>query len=145
MPPSVDWDARAIDLVTGDSLSSGVTYLSVYSQIYSQTEHRKEDLTATVSMRNTSQADTLFIEKADYFDTHGKLIREYVGRPVFLTPLETLEIVVNQHDREGGTGGNFIFHWKIHFRSPEPLFEGIMISTSGQQGLSFSTKGKRIQ
>jgi len=36
------------------------------------------------------------------------------------------------------------FDWKVKKQTPEPLFEGIMISTSGSHGLSFTTQGKRI-
>ena len=42
-------------------------------------------------------------------------------------------------------GSNFLFEWKIPKNCPEPLFEGIMSSTMGQQGLSFTTQSKRIQ
>jgi hypothetical protein len=95
-------------------------------------------------MRNTNRADTIFIEKAEYFDTKGRSIRTYFNKPIYLAPMETVEIVIDELDKEGGTGANFIFDWKIKPTSNEPLFEGIMISTSGQQGLSFTTQGKRI-
>ena len=128
-----------------DSMISGSTYLSVYSEIYSQSEHRTHNLTATVSMRNTNLSDTVFIDKAAYFDTHGNPIRSYFDKPVFIAPMETVEIVIDEVDREGGTGANFLFNWRIKPTSNEPLFEGVMISTSGQQGLSFTTQGKRLK
>jgi hypothetical protein len=59
--------------------------------------------------------------------------------------METIEIVINEKDDLGGTGGNFIFEWFIPKNSPEPLFEGVMISTTSQQGLSFTTQGQKIQ
>jgi hypothetical protein len=141
----VNWEKRKAQLPGEDSLFTGKTYLSVYSQIYSLTEHRTHDLTATISMRNTSDADTIYILKADYFDTHGQLIRHYFDHPIYLTPMETVEIVIDEVDREGGTGANFIFQWQTKPTTAEPLFEGVMISTSGQQGLSFTTTGKRIE
>lgn len=142
---SIDWEARTVDFPLSDSLESGTTYLSVYSQIYSLTEHRTHDLTVTTSIRNTSRADTLIIDRAEYFDTHGSPIRAYVDGPVYLVPMETIEIVIAAKDREGGTGANFMFDWRIKPGSDEPLFEGVMISTSGQQGLSFSTRGIRVK
>lgn len=141
----VSWEKREADPSRLDSLHSGKTYLSVYSQIYSRTQHRTHDLTATISMRNVSNTDTIYLLKADYFDTHGKLIRHYFDHPIYLTPMETVEIVIDEIDREGGTGANFIFDWRKKDNTPEPLFEGVMISTSGQQGLSFTTTGKRIE
>jgi len=59
--------------------------------------------------------------------------------------LETVEIVIDQEDQTGGTGANFIFYWRTCSKKIEPLFEGVMISTYGQQGLSFTTQGKRIK
>mgnify|MGYP003503436325 CR=1 FL=1 len=50
-----------------------------------------------------------------------------------------------ERDQAGGTGANFLFNWRIHSPENEPLFDGVMISTSGQQGLSFATKGHRIK
>lgn len=142
---SVNWDSRMIANPVSDSLIHGITYLSVYSQIYSQTEHTTHDLTATISMRNTSLRDTLYIDKAEYFNTDGKSIRTYFDQTIFISPMETVEIVIDEIDKEGGTGANFLFYWQLKPGSHEPLFEAIMISTSGQQGLSFTSQGKRIK
>ena len=122
----------------------GSSYLSVYSEIYSQTEHRTHSLTATVSIRNTNKTDTIILDTADYYSSKGKLIRSYLKEPIYLEPLETIDIVVSQEDREGGTGANFIFDWKTKENSSDPLFEGVMISTYGQQGLSFTTLGVKL-
>ncbi len=140
----VNWERRTIDFPLSDSLLTGTTYLSIYSQIYSQSEHKTHDLTATVSIRNTDLNDTIYIEKAEYFDTGGKSIRTYFESHIFLAPMETVEIVIDENDQEGGTGANFIFDWRAKADTNAPLFEGVMISTSGQQGLSFTTQGIRL-
>ena len=142
----VNWKKRAIkDISVLDSLEQGTTYLSVYSEIYSLSEHRTHDLTATISLRNTHRSDSVFLTKAEYFNTEGDLIRTYFTDPIYLKPMETVEIVIDEIDKEGGTGGNFIFDWVVQPNSSEPLFEAVMISTSGQQGLSFTTVGKRLK
>lgn len=138
----VNWEKRMIDLKNKDSLQVGETYLSVYSEIYSITEHRRHSLTTTISMRNISRNDSIFITKAEYFNTKGKLIRTYFDKSIYLLPMETVEIVIDEKDKEGGTGGNFLFEWQKRANSKEPLFEAVMISTSGSQGLSFTTYGK---
>lgn len=139
-----NWKKRTVSNPLPDSLLSGTTYLSVYSQIYSQTEHLTHSLTATVSLRNANRNDTVFITHADYFDTKGNLIRSYFEKTIFIAPMETVEIIIDEVDNTGGTGANFLFDWKIYPNSNEPLFEGVMLSTSGQQGLSFTTHGKNI-
>ncbi|PQV45054.1 uncharacterized protein DUF3124 [Jejuia pallidilutea] len=140
-----NWSKRAVKLSPKDSLEFGKSYLSVYSQIYSITEHRTHNLTSMVSMRNTSELDTIYLLRAEYYDTHGKSVRTYFNTPIFLAPMETTEIIIDEIDVSGGTGSNFIIEWKIPKDCPEPLFEAVMTSTMGQQGLSFTTQAKRVK
>ncbi|MBR9914478.1 MAG: DUF3124 domain-containing protein [Algicola sp.] len=140
-----NWSKRYTDVSVKDSLEFGKSYLSIYSQIYSISQHKTHNLTAMASLRNVSDSDTIYLTKAVYFDTHGKLLRTYFDHAIYLAPLETTEIIIDEVDTEGGTGSNFIFEWMIPQDCPEPLFEGVMNSTVGQQGLSFTTKAERIQ
>ena len=145
VPNSVNWEERMVDASMLKNLESGSSYLSVYPQIYSLDEHRTHDLTVTVSLRNTSLSDSAYISSARYFDTHGDLIRSYFDAPIYISPMETVEIVLKETAQEGGTGANFIFDWAILPNSNEPLFESVMISTAGQQGLSFTAQGVRVK
>lgn len=138
----VNWEKRTVQNLPADSLLQGTSYLSVYSQIYSQTEHSTHDLTATVSMRNVNREDTIYIARAEYFNTEGNLIRTYFDQTIYIAPMETVEIIIDERDKSGGTGANFLFQWKVKPNTHQPLFEGVMISTSGQQGLSFTTQGQ---
>lgn len=140
-----NWSKRQITINTKDSLEYGKSYLSIYSQIYSLSEHKTHNLTAMVSMRNTSDQDSIYLLSAEYYDTHGKKVRTYFNHPIYLAPMETTEIIIDEIDVEGGTGSNFLFEWKIPKNAPEPLFEGVMNSTVGQQGLSFTTQSRRIR
>ncbi|MEQ8553784.1 MAG: DUF3124 domain-containing protein [Cyclobacteriaceae bacterium] len=140
----VNWEARTIKNLTTDAFASGSSYLSVYSQIYSETEHRTHPLTGTVSIRNANRKDSIYITKAEYFDTSGESIRTYFDRPIFLQPMETVEIVIDQEDLSGGSGANFIFDWLVKPGIHKPIFECVMISTYGQQGLSFMTHGYEL-
>ena len=120
---TTSFEKRITTISDFDSLESGTSYLSVYSQIYGKTEERIYDLTATVSLRNTSEKETLYIHSAEYFNTQGKLIKEYVSKSVEIRPLETIEIVIHENDAKRGTGANFIFDWSIDKSAPEPIFE----------------------
>lgn len=137
----VNWKKRTTQINPSDSLATGSSYLAIYSEVYSVTEHRTINLTVTVSLRNISSTDTIFITKSDYYNTKGTLIRDYHSKPVFLKPLETIEIVIDEKDTHGGSGANFIFEWAHPKNSHEPVFDAVMISTSGQQGISFTTQG----
>ncbi|AHW59081.1 Protein of unknown function [Draconibacterium orientale] len=140
----VNWENRKAGAFNPDSLQSGTSYLSVYSQIYSGSQERLVDLTATISMRNPNASDTLYISSIDYYNTKGDRIRSYLSYPVFILPMETVEIIIEHRDNEGGTGANVIFNWSKAAVANEPVFEAVMISTYGQMGLSFVTHGTRI-
>lgn len=139
------WKNRAANISAKDSLETGETYLSIYSQIYSINESKRHNLTSVASLRNTSATDTIYLTKAVYYDSHGKAIRTYFDFPIYLTPMETVEIIIDEIDVEGGTGSNFIFDWQKASATTEPLFEGVMTSVIGQQGLSLITQGKRLK
>ena len=132
------WSQRTIKNKNINALYQASSYLSVYSEIYSNNEKTTHNLTVTLSMRNISSADTIFILNANYYNTEGHLIKSYFEHPIYILPLETAELVITE---KGGTGGNFIFDWASNGPEIEPLFEGVMISTSGQQGISFVTQG----
>jgi len=144
MPPEVKWTDRMATISAQDSLNEGTTYLSVYSHIYSVTEHRLRDLSATISLRNTSQTERVFITGADYYHTDGKLVKSYLEQPIYINPMETTEIMIFEKDQKGGTGGNFIFEWATKNKNNRPYFEAVMISAYGRQGLSFTTTGVEL-
>ena len=139
---TLNWSKRKVILHPEDSLISGRSYLSVYSDIYDLTDKTKHLLTSTVSIRNTNSNDSIFITKAEYYNTQGEPIRSYINFPVYLSPLETVEIVIHRRDSLGGSGANFMFEWAVKDPKYEPLFEAVMIWTTGNQGISFTTQGK---
>lgn len=140
----INWEKKFRALPSNDSLIKGRSYLSIYSSIYDGTEKTLHHLTATASMRNVSNTDTIYILKAEYYNTQGDPIRTYFNKPIFLKPLQTIEIVIDQDDKYGGTGANFVFDWAVKSNNHEPIFEAVMISTTGQQGISFTTRGIKL-
>lgn len=139
-----DWKSRVSDIKDFSDYYHAKTYLPLYSHIYHIHENRTFDLTITVSIRNVSLTDTIYIVKADYYNTIGENIRQYIKNPIYLMPLETIEIIIEELDIEGGSGANFVFDWAMEKDKNPPLFEAVMISTYGQQGLSFTTRGIQI-
>lgn len=136
-----EWLSRKTPAVVTDSLKHHHVYLPVYAQIYSITENHITDLVATISIRNTDTKDSIYLNKIDYYNTSGQLIRHYISAPVFIKPSETVEIIIKNSDNAGGSGANFIFEWAAKVDTEKPLFESIMISTAGQQGISFTSRG----
>jgi hypothetical protein len=144
-PPTIDWEQREAQLKASDSLINGKSYLPIYSRIYHHKRNKTIGLTVTVSLRNVSTMDTVYLLSADLYDTSGGLVRGYIEKPVFLKPMETLEIIIEETENDGGTGGNFVFEWASEDINYPPLFEGVMISTLGQQGISFTSRAIRVE
>lgn len=140
-----NWLGRAAKIPKGNPLISGTSYLSVYSEMFSYSQMQKYRLTGMISMRNLSETDTIYLTRADYYNTSGTKIRTYFDSPVYLQPMGTIEIVIATKDVEGGTGSNFLFEWKTPPNCPEPLFEGVMSNMEGTKGLAFLTEGRRIK
>lgn len=119
-------------------------YVPIYSDIYSQSRDQRFLLTATLSIRNTSMTDSIYLKTIDYYDTKGNLVRKYTDNTLFLKPLESIDYVVDEQDESGGAGANFIIIWGAKDSKIKPIFEAIMISTRGQQGISFTSEGVSI-
>lgn len=123
-------------------LSKGQTvYVPCYSHIYHGVKTRPINLTVTLSVRNTDPEHALTLASVDYHDTSGKLVKRYLASPVRLEPLMTAEFIVAETDVSGGSGANFMVRWSAE-EPVNPLFvEAVMIGTSSQQGISFTSQG----
>ncbi|MEQ6122036.1 DUF3124 domain-containing protein [Reichenbachiella sp. MALMAid0571] len=119
-------------------------YVPIYSDIYSKTKDSRFLLTATLSIRNTSLVDTIYMNSIDYYNTQGDLVRSYIENTSYLRPMETIDYVIEQDDDTGGSGANFLIIWSARHKHVKPVFQAIHISTNGQQGVSFTTEGKSI-
>ena len=120
-------------------------YVPVYSDIYYQSGTKRFPITATVSIRNTSQSDSAWILSARYYDSYGKQLRAFIDSTLLLSPLESVELVVEEDEQEGGAGANFIIDWTARNYSDQLLIQSVMISTYGQQGVSFLSESKIIR
>ncbi len=115
-------------------------YVPIYSDIYNKTKDFRFQLTATLSIRNTSKKDSLFIKNVDYYNTAGDFVRGYIEQPIYLKPLESIEYVIEEDDTTGGSGANFLITWGAN-TLVVPIFQGVMVGVSGQQGFAFTTEG----
>lgn len=128
--------ASGAELLPGQAV-----YVPCYSQIYHGIKTRPIDLTITLSVRNIDTRRSITLTAVNFHDTAGKLVRRYLDKPVTLAPLMTLEYIVGQTDNSGGSGANFVVLWSAD-PPANPLFvEAVMIGTTGQQGISFTSHG----
>ena len=120
-------------------------YVPIYSDIYSRTQEVRFLLTATLSIRNTSFTDTMIVHTVDYYDSAGKRVKEYLDHPIYVNPMASVDYVIEERDKTGGSGANFIVIWSGKSAQVKPVIEAVMISTNGQQGISFTTNGVSIK
>ena len=90
-----------------------------------------------------SRTGALFI-LADYFDSNGKLLKNYVDKPLNIKKLASVRYIIKSKDKSGGSGAKFIVKWESKKPVNQPLIEAIMISTRSGQGISFVSKGQAI-
>lgn len=129
------------DLSSSDVEISHSSYVPVFSDIYHIDASRRFLLTATLSIRNISWKDTVYLFEADYYDPFGKLLRNYLDSTLVLLPMESVELVVEDKEHLGGAGAKFIVNWGGDSLVTPPYICAVMIGTSSQQGLSFITEG----
>ena len=134
---------RRVNASTVDSLIRQV-YVPIYSDIYNQTRDTRTMLTATLSIRNTSMRDSLFVSTIDYYNTQGDLVRSYIDSPIYLKPMETIDYVIEQQDNSGGSGANFLIDWYSK-KQLNPLFQAVMVGGLGAQAFSFTTEGIEVE
>jgi hypothetical protein len=126
-------------------VSGETIYVPIYSSIFHLNAFRTYDLTATLNIHNIDLENSIEVTKINYHNTNGDLIKAYVEGRLILKPLQTVHIVIHEDDKSGGTGANFIVEWMSESNVSSPIVEAVMISLSGQQGISFTTTGKVIK
>lgn len=97
-----------------------------------------------LSIRNTDQKGTITITKADYYDSEGKLIENYLPEPIQLKPLASTHLYIREADSTGGSGAHFIVKWESKESVNKPIIEGIMTGLRSGQGVSFRCPAQEL-
>ena len=142
-PPNLsDYEAKGIDRAT--LRVHQAVYVPVYSHIYYD-GGRPYLLETTLSIRNVDPNELVYVSKADYYDTDGKLSKVKVDRLIKLAPLQTIEFLVERHDASGGSGANFIVEWHTADKNVHaPRIEAVMVGRSGTNAISFVRKSEPL-
>jgi hypothetical protein len=136
-----------------DELSQGQTvYLPIYSHIWHGNKvvdgkyPVKSQVSALVSIRNTSLKTPIRITTARYYSTDGKLLKEFLAKPVEIGAMGTLELFVERKESEGGSGANFIIQWDAAASTNPPMIEAIHADIKGGgPALTFITTARPIR
>ncbi|MDO8598136.1 MAG: DUF3124 domain-containing protein [Sulfuricaulis sp.] len=124
-------------------------YLPIYSHIWhGDTDNKGQPMKAlvsvSVSIRNTDPAKSIRVDSAQYYDTDGKKLREYVTSPKTIGPMGTYEIFVPRSDDTGGSGANFVISWKADTPASQPIVEGFHANLPVGRSIAFTTSARPI-
>ncbi len=121
-----------------------MVYVPAYSHIYMGDREQPFLLAVTLSIRNTDPSSPMTVSRVGYFDSEGRLLREYMQQPIVINPFSSTRIVIKESDAEGGSGASFHVRWHAGKAINQPIIESIMIGTKSQQGISFTSRGQVI-
>ena len=121
-------------------------YVPAYSDLYYESDVRRTYFTVILSLRNISFTDSIYFDRIEYYDSEGKLLREFISKVLVLRPMESIEYIVEPSDKKGGTGANFVVSYsgRSNLKNP-PYIEAIMLGNIGNYGFSFSSPGIEIK
>ena len=134
-----------------DALSKGQT---VYVPVYSHIAHGNLDgrgkpaellLSSMLSLRNTDPAFPITVTSVRYYDTEGKMLRDYLAKPVTLAAMASSEVFVEHKDKAGGSGANFVVEWSADRPVNPPVIETVNAYFFGTQSVAFTSPGRPIQ
>jgi len=134
-----------IDIDTSSLQYLEIDYVPIYSDIYYDNGTKRYPLTVTISIRNISMVDSSYLLSAVYYDSYGNRLKDYIDSTFLVSPLESIEFVVEAEENIGGAGANFIIEWGATNYSNQLLIQSIMIGTYEQQGISFTSEAKVIK
>jgi hypothetical protein len=125
----------------------------VYVPIYSEVRHGNLSpsgqpnsllMSILVSIRNTDSAQNIHIIRAPYYNTAGKLVRNYVSKTITVAPFATSEIFVELNENAGGSGANFAIEWEAEKPVSPPIIEALHSRFQAGYSVSFISRGKAI-
>jgi Protein of unknown function (DUF3124). len=125
-------------------LRGQVLYIPIYSNVPYHKASKKFDLSAFIAIHNTDLGHWIKITKVLFFDNDGKLVANYLNKPVNVKPLGSANYFIPEKD-QSGTGANFLVEWVSDNPVNEPLIESVMLGLTHGQGVSFSSTGRVIR
>jgi hypothetical protein len=119
-------------------------YVPAYSAVATANNSRLYQLAITLGIRNTDRDHPITETSVGYNNQEGKRIRDFLGTPLRIRPLASMELFVREGDTTGGTAASFLVDWGAEQAVSDPVVEAIMVGTVGSQGISFTCPGRVI-
>jgi hypothetical protein len=131
---------QQIPLWTGQTV-----YVPVYSHVYYGDRQLPFNLSVNLSLRNTDPVHSITFTSANYYESNGVLIRQYLMKPLIVKPMGSNYLYIKQSDLGGDWGANFVVEWTSKKPVNEPIIEAIMYGALGTHTMTFLSRGKAIR
>ncbi len=133
------------DLMLSMLSKGGTVYVPAYSHVYHGDREHPFYVATALSIRNTDLKHPITIVELNYHDAKGQLLKKWLDEPLQIGPQATEEAIVKESDKRGGFGAHFIVRWQSGQEVNPPIMESVIIGSSGQQGISFTSRGQAIR
>ncbi len=120
----------------------GSVYVPLYSSLYVGGHRSLKNLSATLSLRNTSADQALVVISVTYFDANGKAVVKLLDAPHVLPPMATAEFYADQSSMRGGPVATVIVTWGAETSISPPLIEAVILGNYGAKSISFVSRGE---
>jgi Protein of unknown function (DUF3124) len=133
-----------------DAKSKGqLLYLPIYSHVWhgdadTKGVPLKSLVSVLVSIRNTDPAKSIRVVSAQYYDTAGKKLHDYIKGTQTIGPLGTHELYVPRSETAGGSGAKFVISWQADAPANPPLVEALHLNLPGGRSIAFTTIARPI-
>lgn len=143
------FSAMAAGQIPAGRTSGQVPYLPIYSHVWhgdvdGKGQPAKTLVSVSVSIRNTDPSKAIRVTAAQYFDTDGKRLKEYVPSPRTIGPMGTYELFIPRSDDSGGSGANFLITWKSDAAVNAPIVEAFHANLPAGRAIAFTTSARPI-
>lgn len=129
-----------MQVVTGQRI-----YVPAYALIPTSDGTTTRTLTATLAIHNVNDGQPIVITSIEYHDEQRKSVTEFIEQGWVLPPLATVTAIVRQDDLSGVVGASFTVEWVAESELTPPIAETMMVITTGNQGLSFVSRGVVVE
>jgi hypothetical protein len=119
-------------------------YVPAYSSVPTADNSLLYQLSITLSLRNTDRSRPIVINAVRYFDQDGRLVRDFLKKPLRIAPMAAMEYFIREGDSTGGTSSSFLVDWVADQAVSDPCVEAVMVGTAGNQGISFTCPGRVV-
>ncbi len=121
---------------------SGSVYVPLYSSLYVGGERSLKNLSATLSLRNTSADQALVMTSVEYFNENGEAVADLFDMPHVLAPMATAEFYIDQSRTQGGPVAVVVARWAAETSIAPPLIEAVILGHYGTKSISFISRGE---